>query len=83
MTFEARRLPKRAACRSAPPAEARRLRLAKLNAIVEAQRGFIYRVPGPDTRERAETHLLRLIEMRDEVAIIHDEAAEARAPHIA
>ncbi len=48
-----------------------RTRLAKLDAVLEAQHRFIYSVPDPDTRERAENHLYRLIEMRDEVSTIY------------
>ena len=48
--------------------QACRIRLARLDAVLEAQHRFIYSVPDPDTRERAENHLYRLIEMRNEVA---------------
>ena len=43
-----------------------RKRLARLEAALQAQRRFIHIVPDPDTRERAENNLYRLIEMRDE-----------------
>ena len=44
--------------------QACRMRLAKIDAVLQAQRRFIYSVPDPDTRERAEHNLYRLIEMR-------------------
>ena len=58
-------------------------RLAKLEAVVQAQRSFIYSVPDPDTRERAERHLCELMEMREEAVAacdsLKDDAHELRS----
>lgn len=43
-------------------------RLRKIDEVIDRQRAFLYRVPDPDTRERAEGHLLTLIEMREQIA---------------
>lgn len=40
-------------------------RLQKLERAYQAQKSFIHRVPDPDTRERAEAHLIQLVTMRD------------------
>lgn len=42
-----------------------RRRLARIEQAISDQRTFLHRVPDPDTRERAETHLYRLIAMRE------------------
>ena len=43
-------------------------RLARLEETIVAQKAFCHRVPDPDTRERADGHLLDLIEKRDVLA---------------
>ena len=40
-------------------------RLEKLERAYQAQKSFIHRVPDPDTRERADEHLIELVSMRD------------------
>lgn len=53
---------------ASPPATAR---LDRLERAIDAQKAFLHRVPDPDTRRRAETNLLVLIEMRDTAARAH------------
>lgn len=43
-------------------------RIKRIEDTIERQRAFIYRVPDPDTRERAESHLVRLIDVRDQLS---------------
>ncbi len=40
-------------------------RVHRLDRAVSDQRAFLHRIPDPDTRERAEGHLLTLIDMRN------------------
>ena len=49
-------------------AERLRKRLDRLEKAVDDQRKFLHRIPDPDTRYKAESHLFQLIEMRDELA---------------
>ena len=48
-------------------AEHLRKRLARIEKAIADQRAFLHRIPDPDTRERGEAHLFRLVEMRDEL----------------
>lgn len=45
----------------------RNAKLQRLTAAIEAQRRFMYTVPDPDNRERAEANLMMLIFLRDEL----------------
>lgn len=42
-------------------------RRARIERAIEDQKAFLHRVPDPDTREQAETHLLTLVRMRDSI----------------
>ena len=42
-------------------------KLERLSAAIERQRRFMYTVPDPDNRERAESNLMTLIFLRDEL----------------
>ena len=46
-------------------------RIERLEQAILDQRAFLYRVPDPDTRYRAEGNLMKLIEMRDDLRIAH------------
>lgn len=52
----------------------RSAKLKRLIAAIEAQRRFIYSVPDPDNRERAEANLMTLILLRDEMEQQHERA---------
>ena len=45
----------------------RSAKLERLEAAIERQRRFMYTVPDPDNRERAEANLMTLIFLRDEL----------------
>ena len=50
----------------------RSAKLERLSAAIERQRKFMYSVPDPDNRERAEANLMTLIFLRDELQQEHD-----------
>ncbi len=43
-------------------------RLEQLDLVIARQKAFLARIPDPDNRERADGHLLQLIDMRDDIA---------------
>jgi hypothetical protein len=40
-------------------------RLSRIERAIVGQKMFVHRLPDPDTRERADGHLIELIEKRD------------------
>ncbi len=48
-------------------AERLRKRLQRIEKAIADQRAFLHRIPDPDTREKGESHLFQLMEMRDEL----------------
>ena len=45
-----------------------RVRLQQLDQVIAKQKAFLARIPDPDNRERADGHLLQLIDMREDIA---------------
>ena len=43
-------------------------RLRRLDQVIAKQMAFLARIPDPDNRERADGHLLQLIDMREDVS---------------
>ena len=43
-------------------------RLQRLDQVIAKQKAFLARVPDPDNRDRADGHLLQLIDMREDIA---------------
>ena len=48
--------------------DAMRVRLQQLDQVIAKQKAFLARIPDPDNRERADGHLLQLIDMREDIA---------------
>ena len=48
-------------------AERLRKRLQRIEKAIADQRAFLHRIPDPDTRYKAEAHLFKLIDMRDDL----------------
>lgn len=40
-------------------------RIRRVERAIEDQKAFLHRVPDPDTREKADAHLLELVDVRD------------------
>ncbi len=51
-----------------PDIDALKARIKRLDQVILKQKAFLARIPDPDNRERADGHLLQLIDMRDEVS---------------
>lgn len=43
-------------------------RLERLDHVIARQMAFLARIPDPDNRERADGHLLQLIDMREDIS---------------